>query len=184
MKLPFTHAGHSGTVDARVAPNKGGALLGRPFAKLNVDDFPKMRASVSYSGEGYHRYFAWVQLVDINLYRDGRTRTLVDVFPSMIGFGVPFAAFGDCPTFFDAPATTVRRPGFFAADAFLCDVLPLVDRKKPVRPLAGFRWGYSIDTSSKIHIHGPELVKADAWNARLALLRKTHPRWIFSTARL
>lgn len=184
MKIPFRHAGHGGKVRVRFGRSRGSAesgfdFLGETYARIDAAGFPTMRASVSYDGEGYRRFFGWIQIVDHDFGAGGRSVSVVDVPPSLIGFGVPFAAVGECPVLFDSPATTVPRPGAFAAETFLCAV-SLVDRKTPIRPLAAFGWGYELDASLSVRRRAPAVLPKGAWLARVPLLKRACPRWAYA----
>lgn len=184
MKIPFRHAGHAGEVRVRFgraisSVESGFDHLGKAYRQFNAAGFPTMRASVSYDGTGYRRYFGWIQFVDHDFGPRGRTVSVVDVPPSLIGFGVPFAAVGECPILFDSPATTVRRAGTFSAEAFLCAV-SLVDRKTPIRPLAAFGWGYELDDSLAVRRRAPASLSIGAWLARLPLIKRVCPRWRYA----
>ncbi len=183
MKIPFRHAGHSGVVRVRFGRSRSSAesgfdSLGKKYARFDAAGFPTMRACVSYDGKGYRRFFAWIQFVDHDFGARRRCTSVVDVPPSLIGFGVPFAAAGECPILFDSPATTARRPGKFSAETFLCAV-SLVDRKMPIRPLAAFGWGYELDAALTIRGRAPAALPKDAWLARVPLLKQTCPRWAY-----
>lgn len=184
MKIPFRHAGHAGEVRvrfgrARSSVESGFDHLGKAYDQFNASGFPTMRASVSYAGTGYRRFLAWIQFVDHDFGPRGRAVSVVDVPPSLIGFGVPFAAVGECPILFDSPATTVRRPGKFLAETFLCAV-SLVDRKTPIRPLAAFGWGYELDAALTVRRLAPALLVKGAWLARLPLIKRVCPRWRYA----
>lgn len=177
MKIPFRHAGHAGEVRVRLGRSRGPVesgfdILDGPHSRLDSTGFPTMRASVSYDGKGYRRFFGWIQIVDYE------SASVVDMSPSLAGLGLPFAALGECPVLFDSPATA-RRPSSFSALAFLCAV-PLIDRKTPIRPLAGFTWGYEIDNSLTIRARTPAALPKGAWRALVPLLKKAHPRWTYA----
>lgn len=183
MKIPFRHAGHEGKVLVRFRPSRssvesGFDFFGKSYSRIDAAGFPTMRASVSYDGAGYRRFFGWIQFVDHDFGNGRRPASVVDVPPALIGFGVPFAALGECPVLFDSPATAPRRSGSFRAQAFLCAV-SLVDRKIPIRPLAGFSWGYDIDDGLSIRPCAPKKLPLKAWRGHLPLLKRICPRWAY-----
>lgn len=185
MKIPFRHAGHRGQVRVSFGRSRGSIEsgfdhLGATYGAFNSAGFPTMRASLSYDGKGYRRFFGWIQIVDHDFGAGGRLVSVVDVPPSLIGFGVPFVALGECPVLYDSPATTVRRPGAFSAETFLCAV-SIVDRKTPIRPLAAFGWGYELDASLAVRRRAPTPLAKEAWVRRVPLLKRTCPRWAYTS---
>src|SRR5271170_4435327 len=145
----FRSAGRSGTVRAYYGITRRGAESGFPAIKgfTAVDagrGFPTMKCEVESEQPGYWGVLGWIQWVTQE-YGPRRARVeLVDRFPSMIDRDVPFLAMGYSPTFFDAPAYNSRPKVDWHAALFLCTV-PLMSRREPITPLAGFLWGYRID---------------------------------------
>ncbi|MDE2510940.1 MAG: hypothetical protein KGL74_07445 [Elusimicrobia bacterium] len=109
--------------------------------------------------------------------RETGKKTVVDVMPSHIGLGVPFAYFGHLPTFFDAPALHPRTAGSFAAEAFLCKP-PLHTRAESIEFIAGFRWGYNIEGASGKLNHFPvKQIGASIWAKNRRLIMTKYPKW-------
>lgn len=179
--IPFSVNDERGSITVRVTPNAGAKRSGfdilGPMIDWNLKGFPVMKATVAFDGTGYRAIFGWIQIVHLDFPHDGRKRTVVDVIPSHIGLGVPFAYFGHLPSFFDAPARHPRSPGSFTAEAFLCKP-PLLARTGSIKFISGFRWGYKISGVSGALEHFPvKRIGASAWAKNRDLITKKYPKW-------
>ncbi len=66
--------------------------------------FPVIRASVSYPAEGYRATMGWIQLVYYGEEMEN-PQVVVDLTPQHAESNTPYAFWGFCPQFFDAPST-------------------------------------------------------------------------------
>ncbi|MFF4139350.1 hypothetical protein ACFY1B_50105 [Streptomyces mirabilis] len=57
------------------------------------------------------------------------------------------------------------------------------DTERRVLPLAGFSWGFTIDSASRITLQPVHTVTAVEWEAHLPYLGTSHPGWVFDTWR-
>jgi hypothetical protein len=184
--IPFSIKNESGSISVRVARNAGAKHSGfdplGPMAHWNLKGFPVVKATVAFNGTGYRAIFGWIQIVHLDFPHDGRKKSVVDVIPSHIGLGVPFAYIGHLPTLFDAPARHPWSAGSFTAEAFLCKP-PLLTRTEPIEFIAGFRWGYKIDGHSGELKHFPvKQIGASAWAKNRGLIAKKYPKWKLGSA--
>ncbi|GHD46941.1 hypothetical protein GCM10010317_023140 [Streptomyces mirabilis] len=53
------------------------------------------------------------------------------------------------------------------------------DTEQCVLPLAGFSWGFNIDSASRITLQQVQTLTAVDWDAHLPYLRTSHPGWVF-----
>ena len=182
LVIPFRLRGLDGAVTVDMVRNEdpkrwGYDLLGR-FPKDQAVGFPVLRASVVYPAEGYRTAMGWIQLVYYG--EDPQDpEVLVDLTPQHADAGTPYAFWGFCPAFFDAPST--QQAGIrWSADAFLA-TSPDALMTKTVLPVCGFRWGYST-TRRPPGLLSPERVGAEAWNPARAVLAEGFPNWEFLDA--
>ena len=184
----FDRAGRVGEVRAFYGvthrPHESGFPVLRGWA--GVPDagvgFPTLKCSVESDRPGYGSVLGWIQWVT-QVYPDGRaTVRLVDRVPSLLDRDLPFAAAGYAPTFFDAPAYNSRPAVDWRAKLFLV-TLPILSRKEPILPLAGFRWGYRIERPGAAPVPYP-LERADArdWRDVRGELAQRHPAWKFGSS--
>ncbi|MBI2788952.1 MAG: hypothetical protein HYX59_09755 [Elusimicrobia bacterium] len=179
--IPFSIKNERGAISVRVTSNAGAKhsgfdILG-PMKEWNLKGFPVMKATVTFEGTGYRAILGWIQIVHLDFRSDGRKKIVVDVVPSHIGLGVPFAYFGHLPTLFDSPARHPRSSGSFTAEAFLCKP-PLLERNGPIEFIAGFRWGYKINGISEELTQFPvKRIGASAWAKHRGLITKKYPKW-------
>jgi hypothetical protein len=179
IALPFRLRGLDGLVTVDVVANEdpkrwGYDLLGR-FPMDQAVGFPVVRASVGYPAEGYRAAMGWIQLVYYG--EDPRDpEVLVDLVPQHEDAGTPYAFWGFCPTFFDAPST--QQSGIcWTADAFLA-TSPDALMTKAVLPICGFRWGYAT-TRRPPDLLPPERVGAQTWDRARAVLAERFLAWEF-----
>jgi hypothetical protein len=84
----------------------------------------------------------WVQFL-LTEPADGPQRREIDLMPMQYGTDWPFLAFGESPSFFDAPANPERPDEDWTAFAFLAVCTGVVFHRR-LTPLLGFRWGYQL----------------------------------------
>jgi len=142
--------------------------------------FPTIKASARSDRPGYLATFGWLQWV-VQRYPGGRSVRLVDRPPSLLDRDLPFAAVGYEPTFFDAPAYN-RLPAVDWDATLFLTTLPILSRREPVVPLAGFRWGYRIRRTGSAPVARP-LSRATAadWRRVRGEVGRRHRRWRFAT---
>ena len=185
--IPFSINNERGSISVRVSRNAGAKHSGfdvngptSPMSHWDFKGFPVLKATVAFSGTGYRAILGWIQIVHLDFPHDGRKKTVVDVIPSHIGLGVPFAYFGHLPSLFDAPARHPRSAGSFTAESFLCKP-PLLSRTGSIEFVAGFRWGYNIDGKSGKLNHFPvRQIGAAVWAKNRSLITKKYPKWKLS----
>jgi hypothetical protein len=183
--IRFDGAGRKGVVRAwygvTARPDASGfsAIHGFRGSRIAVG-FPTLKCEVTSDRPGYLATFGWIQWVTQE-FADGRPRVeLVDRVPSMLELDLPFLAVGYAPSFFDAPAFNSLPQVDWRAALFLCTV-PIMDRREPIVPLVGLRWGYSIPRAGGAVVPVPIERGTDRdwrWVRRNLLGR--HPRWRFS----
>lgn len=181
----FAGAGHSGTVRSYYGTTHRGrdsgfdALPGFRQAEAGAG-FPTVKLEVALDQAGYWNDLGWVQWVRQE-FPEGRGNVgIVDRAPSMKNVDVPFAAFGYCPTFFDAPAWTSRPAVRWRAWAFLC-TLPIMSRREPIVPLVGFEWGYDIaERGAEPDAHPLARASRQMWSSVRDELVARHRSWRFA----
>jgi hypothetical protein len=111
MVIPFKRHEHDGRVAIYYGKNNDPVKVG--FDINLCRGFPVISARVDYSGLGYRQLFGWIQIVTDEYYKSREEREVpksikcVDLVPSMLTSGVPFAHFGYLPEFFDAPCYNI-----------------------------------------------------------------------------
>ncbi|QIN84763.1 hypothetical protein GBA63_20530 [Rubrobacter tropicus] len=182
IALPFALRGLDGLVTVERVVNDdprrwGYDVLGR-FPADQAEGFPVVRASVGYPAEGYRSAMGWIQLV-YHGEDPENPEVLVDLPPQHADAGTPYAFWGFCPSFFDAPSTR-QADIHWVADAFLA-TSPDALMTRTVMPVCGFRWGYA--TTRKPPVLSPlERVGAEAWDRARAALIERCPGWEFLEA--
>lgn len=193
-RFPFRLRGAEGSVvvsfEANEDPERWGyGVLGLTWPSELARGLPVLTARTECSLEGYAAIMGWVQVVRIEVLEssepliDGAEQApaghheWVDGPPQLRGLGVPFTAFGECPTLFDAPAST-ESDTTFLADSWLT-ASPHAVMTRESSPLLGLRWGYSTRAGQPHELHEPELLDSSRWPEALPLLRETFPDWAF-----
>ena len=167
------------TIDREVneAPRRWGYhLLGLPYNAGTAEGFPVVRASVSFPGEGYAGAMGWIQLLR---YGGGEVRgevVEVDHPPQLSDAGTPYCYWGICPSFFDAPSTTLEGITW-VAEVFLT-ASPDAVMTRTVQPVCGFRWGYTT-TRNPPELLPVEQIGAGGWKTARAALQERYPDWDF-----
>ncbi len=159
--FPFSLHGCEGTVTVTYRANEdperwGYGVLNLSWPSSLASGLPVLEARVSSPLEGYAAVMGWIQVVRIHVSELSTSvvsdsekapageHAWVDGPPQLRGLGVPFVSFGQCPTLFDAPAST-ESDIRFVADSFLtASPDALISRRS--RACFGFRWGYSTQT--------------------------------------
>jgi hypothetical protein len=174
LSIPFERAGVPGRVDVEVGANDDPAALGCPECGRG---FAWCRATVETPARGYAAPLGWIQLVDWEQVGEG---FLIDPFAPLGEVSHPFGFFGFAPTLFDAPHTDrpLHHSDFFA-HSFLCGLGPEpLGGRFEADAVLGFSWGFHV-RDGEFEIDGPTLLGPEAWDAHLAYLHESHPRWTF-----
>jgi hypothetical protein len=196
METAFTFSlrGREGHVTITYQANEdpehwGYGILKLPWPSSLAKGLPVLKAQVSTSLEGYAAVMGWIQIVRIHVSESSTSlvpggekapagdHAWVDGPPQFRGLGVPFVSFGQCPTLFDAPAST-ESDIRFVADSFLT-VSPdaLISRRS--QACFGLRWGYSTRTGLKPELVPPSPLNASDWHQALPILEERYPDWSF-----
>jgi len=104
----------------------GYGVLGLTWPTDLARGLPVLTARTECSIEGYAAVMGWLQVVRIDVLESSQAlvdgvesapaghHEWVDGPPQLHGLGVPFTSFGECPTLFDAPASTESETTFLA----------------------------------------------------------------------
>jgi hypothetical protein len=193
-RFPFRLRGAEGSVVVSFQANEdperwGYGVLGLEWPIELARGLPVLTARTECALEGYAAIMGWVQIVRIDVLESSRAlvegmekappghHEWVDGPPQLRGLGVPFTSFGECPTLFDAPAST-ESDTTFLADSWLTAGPDAVMSRESF-PVLGLRWGYSTRTGQPHELHEPALLEQSDWAAALRLLRETFPDWEF-----
>jgi hypothetical protein len=194
-RFPFQLRGATGSVTVSFRSNEdperwGYGTLGLEWPIELAKGLPVFTASTESTLEGYAAIMGWVQIVRIDVLESSRQLAVgvdkapagrhewVDGPPQLRGLGVPFTSFGECPTLFDAPAST-ESDTTFLADSFLTSS-PDAVMSPASFPILGIRWGYSTRAGQPHELHEPTLLDESHWAEALPLLRETFPQWQFA----
>jgi hypothetical protein len=168
VRIDFTHAGASGSVEIEVAAITDPEALGCP---PHARGFPYCRAAIEQDARGYADALGWIQLVDSSETSAGFE---LDPFEPLGAVGHPFAFFGFAPTLFDAPSRPQRPDMTWTADSFLAGI---ADERQAVA-LLGFSWGFKI-RGGEISVIAPAELDESAWTSRIPALHEACPDWDF-----
>ena len=130
-RFPFRLRGAEGSVIVSFHGNEdpqrwGYGTLGLAWPTELAQGLPVLTARTECSLAGYAAIMGWVQIVRIDVLESSQPlaagvdeapaghHAWVDGPPQLRGLGVPFTLFGECPTLFDAPASTESDTTFFA----------------------------------------------------------------------
>jgi hypothetical protein len=167
----------------------GYGTLGLAWPSELAKGLPVIEAQTECSLEGYAAVMGWIQIVRIDVLESSQPlasgidkapvghHEWVDGPPHLRGLGVPFTAFGQCPTLFDAPAST-ESDTIFSADSFLT-ASPDALISSVSFPILGIRGGYSTRAGQPSELHEPTLLNGSDWAAALPLLGEAFPEWEF-----
>ena len=134
-RFPFRLRGAEGSVTVSFQANEdpqrwGYGVLGLTWPIELAQGLPVLTARTECALDGYAAVMGWVQIVRIEVHEASRPlapgvdkapvgqHEWVDGPPQLRGLGVPFTSFGECPTLFDAPAST-ESDTTFLADSWL-----------------------------------------------------------------
>lgn len=194
--FPFTLRGQEGAVNVEFQPNRdphrwGYDQLDLPWPSTLAQGLPVIAAHVATPLQGYAATMGWMQLVRITVAEastglvGGTDRApagdhcWVDGPPQLRGLGVPFVSFGNCPSLFDAPAST-ESDIIFLADSFLtASPDALISRRSA--PCFGVRWGYATRTDQKTQLIEPTPLGSADWEQALPTLTENYPDWTFES---
>lgn len=193
-RFPFRLRGAEGSVIVSFRANEdprrwGYGALGLAWPTELAQGLPVLTARTECSLAGYGAIMGWVQIVRIDVLDSSQPLAAgvekapaghhewVDGPPQLRGLGVPFTSFGECPTLFDAPASTESDTTFFADSWLTASPDALISRESC--PVLGLRWGYSTRAGQPHALHEPTLLDDSHWAEALPLLRETFPDWRF-----
>jgi hypothetical protein len=193
-RFPFLLRGAEGSVSVSFQANEdperwGYGVLGLDWPSELAQGLPVLTARTEYALEGYEAVMGWVQVVRIDVLESSRPlvdgvdkapaghHEWVDGPPQLRGLGVPFTSFGECPTLFDAPASTESDTTFLADSWLTASPDALISRES--FPILGLRWGYSTRAGQQHELREPTQLDEGDWAAALPLLRETFPDWQF-----
>ena len=179
LRIPFTLRGTAGHVDISITANTnpdaiGYSLLFEGRAPDSRSGFPICRARVTYPRDGYAAVFGWTQMVRST---DQTEQFEMDPIAIYADVATPYAWFGVKPEAFDAPSRPSLDDMVWEAHCFLC-VSPDAVLTRRVQAVCGFSWGFTVE-AEQIRFAEPEVLAAEAWEARLDLLRASYPSWTF-----
>jgi hypothetical protein len=193
-RFPFQLRGAQGSVSVSFQANEdperwGYGVLGLEWPIELAKGLPVLTARTECALDGYAAVMGWVQIVRIDVLEsstplvDGLESApaghheWVDGPPQLRGLGVPFTSFGECPTLFDAPASTESDTTFLADSWLTASPKSVISRES--FPILGLRWGYSTRAGQPHELHEPTLLAPGDWADALPLLRETFPDWQF-----
>jgi len=193
-RFPFRLRGAGGSVIVSFQANEdplrwGYGALGLPWPTDLAQGLPVLTARTESPVAGYAAIMGWVQIVRIDVLESSQPLAAgvdkapvghhewVDGPPHLRGLGVPFTSFGECPTLFDAPASTESDTSFVADSWLTASPDALISRES--FPVLGLRWGYSTRAGQPHELHEPALLDESHWAESLPLLRETFPDWQF-----
>lgn len=185
LELSFDRAGRTGRVRVRYgttrrASDSGFAAIRGFSAPDSGAGFPTIKAEVETDQHGYLNDLGWIQWVHQKFPGRRRSTQIVDRFQSMLDLDCPFATLGYAPTFFDAPAWPLRPAVRWSAILFLTTV-PIMSRREPILPLAGFDWGYDIAERGALPVPRSVVPARPAnWRTIREEVGRAHPRWRFA----
>lgn len=182
--IPFLLRGLEGQVTIKYGVNEDPARWG--YDELDLDwyrpdlvrGFPVMEASVQHPAEGYAADMGWLQVVRYEVRDPGDEEqvTVFDVPPQLSETETPYLAFGVRPTAFDAPSIEASDVTW-DADTFLV-YTPDAVLSRVLRPLCGFRWGYTVHNGA-VRVTPLNVADPDDWQRNLPDLRGRFTTWTF-----
>lgn len=193
-RFPFQLRGAEGSVavsfEANDDPERWGyGTLGLTWPTDLAKGLPVLEARTECGLNGYAAVMGWIQVVRIDVLESSRSlvegmekapaghHEWVDGPPQLRGLGVPFTSFGECPTLFDAPASTESDTTFLADSWLTASPDAVISRES--FPVLGLRWGYSTRTGQPHELHEPTQLDRSEWTDLLPLLNETFPDWEF-----
>lgn len=156
------------------------SLMGWKRGPATGVGFPTIKCTVTCDQAGYWSNLGWIQWVTMDYHGGHKDAALVDRPPSMAQLDLPFATFGYCPTFFDAPAYPSHPRINWNASLFLC-TFPMMTRREPIVPLTGFEWGYRIPHRGGAVTRLPlRVAKDEDWKRTRTEVARRHRTWTFA----
>lgn len=154
---------------------------------LDAGGFPVCTATVDFAGTGYDSFFGWVQLVQSSDNDTAGNEFEMDPFFLFKDVSSPYCFFGFKPTLFDAPSRLSKKPIQWLAHSFLAFTPPNSDlfidlKKREVKFVLGFSWGFDINMQSLVLLRSVERLGASDWDGHLDLFRRKYPTWRFNEA--
>jgi hypothetical protein len=182
LVLPFAFQGGIGEIQIQYSVTADPFAVGLDLVAIGFDEerfrgFPVVRASVSFSHEGYRAIFGWLQIITRDTVPSGELEVTVDVPPVLAETGSPLADYGYLPTMFDAPANPDHPDGKWLAETFLVAV-PDVGRSRELVALNGFRWGYQL-TAGRPTSLPVEPLSSERWDHHCTMLAASYESWSF-----
>jgi hypothetical protein len=174
MELPFVLRGVEGLVVVDYGRNVDPGAVG---CLDETRDFPVCTALVEYPKRGYNALMGWVQLVRSDDNQSGGREFELDPLAFLGDLPHPFCWLGICPTLFDVPSRSPRRPMHWVARSYLC-VPDDIGDGLGVYALVGFEWGFRIEGADVV-LEPPSPLDASAWNEHLPTLCEKFPDWRF-----
>ncbi|MBT2369355.1 hypothetical protein J7E88_29665 [Streptomyces sp. ISL-10] len=175
MIIPFLRDDRQGSLTVTVEQVDDPAAIGK---EPSACGFPSCTAVVDYPGKGYRALFGWVQLVRSTDNSSAGAAFDMDPFYLFEDVPSPYAFFGINPTLFDAPSRARRDPLSWTAHSYLAWT-PMEDSERRVLPLAGFSWGFDMDSDSRMTLHPVHALLPGDWDAHLPYFRTSYPGWVF-----
>ena len=193
-RFPFRLRGAEGGVSVSFQANEdparwGYGTLGLTWPADIARGLPVIAARTECELDGYAAIMGWIQVVRIDVLESSQAlvdgvdkapaghHEWVDGPPQLRGLGVPFTSFGECPTLFDAPASTESDTTFLADSWLTASPDALISRES--FPVLGLRWGYSTRAGEPHELRAPAQLEDNDWVEALPLLRETFPDWQF-----
>lgn len=181
-RIPFALRGRQGWVGVTYGVNGDPAswgcdLLGSAYDPEQFRGFPVVQATVELDTEGYAAMLGWIQILDWGA--PGDRQKIVDRPPQLASSGIPWAAWGVRPSFFDAPSTSDAE-FTFRAYAFLA-FSPDAAITAEAAPLCGFAWGFDV-TNGEPQLAALDLNGLTHWPEACGVLRQHCPGWRFLDA--
>lgn len=148
----------------------GHDLIAANFSREAFMGFPLLLAEVDYPAIGPRAIFYWLQTVT-QVHRDGTLNAEVD---SVHG---PFYAFGHKPALMDAPANPDHPDMDWIARSYLMQA-PGVIAQDRLDAVAGFTWGYRIESGRPVLLHHPDSATPEDWSKFVATYRSSYPELV------
>jgi hypothetical protein len=174
VELTFRHHGVEGRVVVDYRRNVDPGAVG---CLPDTRDFPACTALVEYPMRGYESLMGWVQLVRSDDNVSGGKEFEIDPLAFLGDLPHPFCWLGICPTLFDVPSRSPRRPMQWTARSYLC-VPDDIGEGLGVYAMLGFAWGFRIE-GAEVVMEPPRPLEASAWDEHLPSLSEGFPDWRF-----
>lgn len=183
LDFDFGYLNHTGSVHVRCGAVSDPLAIGQ---SADAEGFPVCMATVRYSGQGYQAFCGWVQLVRSTDNKSGGREFEMDPLYMFQDAPSPYAFYGLVPSLFDAPSRAALKELNWVAHSFLA-MTPLTEdlfanlKHRRVTPVAGFSWGFDIDSRGKISLHHLARLTDPDWRGHLSVLQREYPTWQFDS---